>query len=1159
MNFRFWILDFGSKRGPLRAGVNYLRDLSADGLLQGGKSALPALSLTNPKSKIQNPKLKNSTSGMALVVTLALIVLVTIASMAFFVRATLNRSIEASRSNAVLAEQLAETGVDYVTSQFLQEIATNSTTNTVSGVAIYNPTAATNIIPQRSLPSGISSTDTNFSNLLRGSYAGTDPNASTINTATPSQDGRFIGTSRWNAPLLLAGAGFTATNQLPNWIYLNRDGNPTATASTNAIGRFAYTVYDVGGLLDVNVSGYPASVTGANLSNIKGTLAGADLSQIPGITSATMNTFVTWRNANSTTTAANYVTNVSAAATGGFLTPRPGDRNLLSRQDLIALARSGNYGLTTNALPYLSTFSRAINSPTWSPTTPTGSTIDYFTNRDSATAANRFLPNVRVSTTPFTRADGTTAQVGESLLKSRFPLSRIAGLSPTGVNTSGNTTLLSGVPSPASATTIQRDFGLVWNSDRWTYAGPSGSSVLASIATLGSISGREPNFFELLKASILSGSLGIKAGTSLIANSAAFDAVPDQQILQIGANIIDQYDGNSYPTKVTFNGNDYAGVENLPYLNRLFRHFYRLTTDPGNNRGYFMLELWNPHRPKANTVGPTSFRAIATGQMTMGTGSIEDKTKAPWVYDYGIYMPASTPAGNRTTDTSITAPFTIKNGWKTSLGPLLGSNGPLQFTVPLGSTTLFNFPTLLTQSVANATAAGSNSVSDNGYQFVGFYAGNVTCSEETYPNRGSEKCNSADLIVSITPSFSLQYEDAGGNWVTYSSWPNINSVGTDGGPGNGRKGVGTSPGIYQQVADPRSLRFGAYLNYCINRTTNTAWTDPTFYEDSLGVTSRRDSSLINNTVDSSLPYGAGFWPPSGSLYPPATAWGPTPFQPNRQTKGSFGVMRFGYLAENKVTLANGASSPTYYRDNDNILRNGDAAYASSSATGWGQPLEQANAARGLASRPMILDRPFRSVAEMGYAFRDLPWKSLDFFTVNSADACLLDTFSLTESPATGVTAGVLNPNTRQQTVLKAVLAGALKDELDASSTLAAASEADTVATKVTTATAATPLLNRSELATRIAPALAATDFVNNPADSAIKARRESVVRALADVSNTRTWNLMVDVVAQSGRSPVSSSSPPPFLVEGERRYWLHVAIDRFTGRVVARSMEPINE
>jgi hypothetical protein len=32
-----------------------------------------------------------------------------------------------------------------------------------------------------------------------------------------------------------------------------------------------------------------------------------------------------------------------------------------------------------------------------------------------------------------------------------------------------------------------------------------------------------------------------------------------------------------------------------------------------------------------------------------------------------------------------------------------------------------------------------------------------------------------------------------------------------------------------------------------------------------------------------------------------------------------------------------------------------------------------------------------------------------------------------------------------------------------------------------------------------------------------------------------------------------------FSVDGERRYWLHLAIDRHTGRVVARSMESVNE
>jgi hypothetical protein len=248
------------------------------------------------------------------------------------------------------------------------------------------------------------------------------------------------------------------------------------------------------------------------------------------------------------------------------------------------------------------------------------------------------------------------------------------------------------------------------------------------------------------------------------------------------------------------------------------------------------------------------------------------------------------------------------------------------------------------------------------------------------------------------------------------------------------------------------------------------------------------------------------------------------------------------------------SSTTRYNDPDGILRSGDAVNSTSLST---YPLDST----GTASRPVILNRPFRSVAEMGYAFRDLPFKSIDFFTTNSADAGLLDTFCLTESPVSGVTAGVINPNSANQPVLRAVLARVLKDELNASSTLGVNpdSEADRIATTMINVTATNPLLNRSELATRVAPALVATNFVNIP-DAEIKARRESVLRALADVSNTRTWNVMIDVIAQAGRFPPNSTGVAgDFIVEGERRSWLHAAIDRFTGRVVARSVESINE
>jgi hypothetical protein len=55
------------------------------------------------------------------------------------------------------------------------------------------------------------------------------------------------------------------------------------------------------------------------------------------------------------------------------------------------------------------------------------------------------------------------------------------------------------------------------------------------------------------------------------------------------------------------------------------------------------------------------------------------------------------------------------------------------------------------------------------------------------------------------------------------------------------------------------------------------------------------------------------------------------------------------------------------------------------------------------------------------------------------------------------------------------------------------------------------------------------------------------------VGTVRTWNFLIDVVAQSG-SVVNGQ----FIPQGESRVWDCVAIDRFTARVVARSSESIN-
>jgi hypothetical protein len=96
------------------------------------------------------------------------------------------------------------------------------------------------------------------------------------------------------------------------------------------------------------------------------------------------------------------------------------------------------------------------------------------------------------------------------------------------------------------------------------------------------------------------------------------------------------------------------------------------------------------------------------------------------------------------------------------------------------------------------------------------------------------------------------------------------------------------------------------------------------------------------------------------------------------------------------------------------------------------------------------------------------------------------------------------------------------------------------------------MVNKAELITRLATDASVTGLGNKEA-------RELVLRAFSDATQTRTWNLLIDVVAQSGRYPSNASSLAGFLVEGEQHYWVHVAIDRFTGQVVDKQIEIVNE
>src|SRR5207249_6368005 len=78
-------------------------------------------------------------------------------------------------------------------------------------------------------------------------------------------------------------------------------------------------------------------------------------------------------------------------------------------------------------------------------------------------------------------------------------------------------------------------------------------------------------------------------------------------------------------------------------------------------------------------------------------------------------------------------------------------------------------------------------------------------------------------------------------------------------------------------------------------------------------------------------------------------------------------------------------------------------------------------------RPVMMNRPFRSVGEMGYAFRDQPFRTLSFSLATSSDAGLLDLFSVNDySDPSGMRAGAISLNTRQDPAIAAVLTNTIQ-------------------------------------------------------------------------------------------------------------------------------------
>ena len=199
---------------------------------------------------------------------------------------------------------------------------------------------------------------------------------------------------------------------------------------------------------------------------------------------------------------------------------------------------------------------------------------------------------------------------------------------------------------------------------------------------------------------------------------------------------------------------------------------------------------------------------------------------------------------------------------------------------------------------------------------------------------------------------------------------------------------------------------------------------------------------------------------------------------------------------------------------------------------------------------LSLNRPFNNVGEFGYANRDVTLPApaatpatLDFYTASSTDAAILDLFAVSTAAKR---AGVVDLNTAHDLVLRGMLSFATATQ---PSTALSSATRNSTATGLVAATSANVATSRQDLAR-----LAAQSGITGGEEV-----QEVVARSLGDTCQTRTWNLMIDLIAQSGRYPPNAVNLANFIVEGEKRYWLHIAIDRFTGQVIDQQLEAVYE
>jgi Tfp pilus assembly protein PilX len=1148
--------------------------------------------------------------GFALVFALAMLVLLMTIVLAYFSNAMLHRQISVASAANLKVQLITKTAADLILDDFQHEIEAGSQPDanssltmpvrrpislTSNGIGVTNMLAPS-VVPQRIGDGGVTNivkvsrsglsfftNGTGYRALTNRASDGL-ARASSISTTNTSANGRYLTKERWLVPKLMSDSETNAFT-VPDWIYLNRKGEtPTdfttsglATAansnSTNTgfvIGRYAYTIYDVGGLLDINVVGNALPSTN---NAIRGLAHQVSLSNgIGGVSVPNFTNFVAWRSAVSSTN-----TN-AASGSGGLFDPKrnfidvpASEQAFVNRQDFLNYVAQSGSPIPSAALPFLTTFSRDLNAPSYEP----NSSRSKLPASPDPLLMNPALLSVRfLADTMLHRPEGDiTVKSGTPVVPRRFPLSKLS---------------LFEQASPDAAAMIYY-FGLTRvDSYTWRYTATTSDGRIAKLSEVAAL-GREPNFFEILQAVLITGSLG-KSGVDTYTYDKARDSLQNLQVIQIGANIIDQWDANDFPTCLQFPSGSPGvylsayGVENLPYINQIGLVGWRPPDDRDLFQVWAVFDVWNPHQnAKTPPSGIDGFRIVPTG----GAGRIILSYAPPVLTSQYATLTGQTAANGGAcfteSQTSANNIVALNSGRNFSFNPLKDYSEP----TTLGSTPTSKNDTpglLIIQCTPNPAIAVPKAADRTPKLQITI----AQLESDTGKTIGVKAYNNYRLKSNpIAPDwkgweFALQAHKTGDpstQWMTYQKFENfgLNQLDGSSSPCGGDKaltdlptntqfgeagapltggfytwrGYGTTPGMIK--VDPRTSRLGlsgwsqssAYTimpgndflgNSIRNLTTSLPATFPTAAD-----------TTVNNSLDWCFPGGVHsvgrtapkILDPTFEVIPQFRV----PAQGNRFQIGLYG------LVANNPDLLN-SDYPARYKDPDGEIRPGDG-YFGALPTARGR----------FGDRPILLNRPFRSVGELGHVFRDIPWKTLDFSTRRSGDLGLLDVFTISETDGSSpLTAGKINLNTRQTSALAAALLNSSKQLAGVNASVLSselsAPQAQTLAQAIVSESTARPFLDRGDLVSRVLNSGSGADPL---AGDTSKVVREAAVRTLAEIGTSRTWNFMIDLVAQTGRFTTAAKSGSDFMVQSEERVWIHLAIDRMTGEVLELRKEVVNE